>query len=138
MSDTGELSFADKIRPVLAPVRFLYRVDLSNYSLGCLNKDGIPDYLSEDSFRNDVICDQKTGLDCGVPKNICDGIASNIVKYDESDYEIRYGFFNYLSIAVKTLGIFLGWILLAYLIYYKALLYIVFGGAKHTDNSRAH
>ncbi len=106
-----------------------------DYSLGCLNKSDVPEYLSEYSFKDNVICDQKTGLNCYIPQSICGGIASNIVKYD---YEIRYGFYNYFSIAIKTLSVLLGWILLTYLIYYKALLYIIFGGRKHADNSSTH
>lgn len=135
-----ETEFKDKLSlicfaKILIPESFVSQNDLSNYSLGCLNKDGVPEYLSEYNFKNDITCDQKTGLNCHVPKNICGGIASNIVRYD---YEIKYGFYNYFSIAVKTLGVFLGWVLLTYLIYYKALLYIIFGGKKHTDHAQNH
>lgn len=107
---------------------------LSDYSLGCLNRNGVPKYLSEDSFKNDITCDQKTGLSCYVPKSICGGITSNIVKYTKYDYEVKYGLYNYLPIATKTLGVFLGWVLLTHLIYYKALLYVIFGGKRHTDH----
>lgn len=111
---------------------FLRENTLKDYSLGCLVKNGRVEYLSEFSFEENLVCDGGPNYNCVIPKSICGGDASNIVKYD---YEIKYGFSNYLSIAVKTLGVFLGWILLTHLIYYKALLYIIFGGKKHADNS---
>lgn len=117
---------------------FLQENTLKDYSLGCLLKNGRIEYLSEFSFKSfegGATCTSDPDSICTIPKNICGGVASSIVKYD---YEIRYGFYNYFSIAIKTLGVFLGWILLIYLIYYKALLYIIFGGKEHTGISNNH
>jgi hypothetical protein len=114
---------------------FLLEDTSKKYSLGCLTENKRVGYLSEFSFKEDVVCGQGPDYNCTIPENICGGSASSIVKYD---YAIKYGFYNYFSIVVKTLGVFLGWILLTYLIYYRALLYIIFGGKKHPDNSQNH
>lgn len=116
---------------LLAPESFISQNDLKDHSLGCLQGSGKVEWLSEYSFKEGVVCDQKTGITCTVPKNICDGNSSNIVKYD---YEIKYGFSNYFSIFLKTIGVLIGWALFAYIVYYKGLLYIVFGGKKGDDN----
>lgn len=113
---------------LLAPESFISEDDLKDYSLGCLQKNGKVEYLSEYSFKDGTTCDDKTGITCTISKNVCGGDASSIVKYS---YETKYGFANYFSVTIKTLGVLIGWIVLAYLIYYKALLYIIFGGKKH-------
>lgn len=110
---------------------FLQQNTLKDYSLGCLLGDNKVEYLSEFSFKDDTVCTSGPEYKCTIPRSICDGNASKIVKYD---YEIKYGFFNYFSIALKTLGVFVSWVLLACLIYFKGLLYIIFGGKKHENN----
>lgn len=116
---------------ILAPASFISQNTLKDYDLGCLQDNGKVEYLSEYSFKDDVMCDKETGVICTIPKNICGGNASNIVKYN---FEIKYGFSNYVFIALKTLGVIIGWVLLAWIIYYKGLLYIIFGGKKHENN----
>lgn len=106
---------------------FLQQNTLNDYSLGCLIGDNEVEYLSEFSFKEEAICGSGPEYKCTIPKNICDGNASNIVKYD---YETKYGLLNYFYITLKTFGVFVGWILLTYLIYYKGVIYIIFGGKK--------
>lgn len=116
---------------LLAVESFISQNDLKDYSLGCLREGGNIEYLSEYLFKENTNCDEKMGISCTISKDICGGNSSNIVKYD---YEVKYLFSNYFSIVIKTLGVFIGWILLAHLIYYKALLYIIFGGKKPKNN----
>jgi hypothetical protein len=109
---------------LLAKESFLSEYDLKGFLLGCKQPNGRVAYLSEISFKEEVTCDNQTGVSCFVPRSICNGDASNIVKYD---YETRYGFRNYTSILLKTVAVFLVWFSVAYLLYYKAVLYVIFG-----------
>jgi hypothetical protein len=112
---------------ILAPESFVSQKNLKNYYLGCLQDNGKIENLLEFTFIDGVACDKETGVNCTIPKNICNGNFSDIVMYD---YEIRYGFKNYVFISLKAFGVLIGWVLFAYVVYYKGLIYIVFGDKK--------
>ena len=101
--------------------------------LGCLRDDGRVYFILSSRFA-DVFCSNFSlykldpeSTTCDIPPNICNADASRIVKYTST---VNYDIGNYSNIAWKVLLIVLIWILLVHLLYYKALLYIIYGSSK--------
>jgi hypothetical protein len=124
-SEKNEYSKKLSCSKILVP-SFLNNFD--NYLLGCINKDNKIDELSIFLFEKNVVCSTGPNYKCEVPQNICKGNILNIVKYD---YHIKYNFFNYISIIFKSLIVVIGWILVVNLLYYKGIIYIIFGNKKN-------
>jgi len=113
--------------PIDAPESFVQENDLAGYSLGCQQPDGTVSRLSADLFESWTNCDKSTGLSCTISSNICDGDASKVIKYDT---QVRYQFINYVYISLKSITVAGAWAVLAYLLYYKMLIYIIYGSKK--------
>jgi len=104
------------------------------HSVGCLSDDGtiisegIDFFLADDfctalEFRGTVFGDYT----CIIPIELCGSDSSKLINYTTTTYTTLG---DYLSIGIKVLLIMIAWILLVHLIYYKALLYIIYGSNK--------
>ena len=102
--------------------------DALSGSLGCVQTNGSIQWIPDYEAKGKIDCNLQNSDSCYVPKSICTGEASNIVKYRTF---IRYDLGNYFRITVRTLASTLLWVALCLTLYYRALIYVIYGRAIH-------
>ena len=101
--------------------------DFPTNNLGCLETDGSIKNLDNDLFISGVRCDKETGINCTFQDSVCGGDPKKIVSLQQDGDKVSFSFKNYLKIITNTLLVMIIWIILSYLIYYKGIIYTIFG-----------
>jgi hypothetical protein len=99
--------------------------------LGCVQPNGTIEWVSDYEAKGKIDCNVRGSADCYVSTAICGGDASKLVKYNTW---VTYTMRNYARIAVKTLLATLLWLAAALTIYYRGVIYVVYGSPLKDHN----